>query len=154
MSNIKLKSPRNKYYDEGKTITRCPECNEELKEEKNGILLAVKSKKDEGQFATNLPTNRICPNCPVVVFDRIELSEAASVCLRHEKVVKYAVIGIIDYSEEEGTREDYIPVMPEPSNPIIAPQKIGRNEKCPCGSGKKYKKCCLRNRDNENPEIY
>lgn len=21
--------------------------------------------------------------------------------------------------------------------------KIGRNEKCPCGSGKKYKKCCL-----------
>ena len=23
-------------------------------------------------------------------------------------------------------------------------QKIGRNELCPCGSGKKYKKCCLR----------
>ncbi|MCP4719740.1 MAG: hypothetical protein GY860_09830 [Desulfobacteraceae bacterium] len=22
--------------------------------------------------------------------------------------------------------------------------KIGRNEKCPCGSGKKYKKCCMR----------
>jgi hypothetical protein len=22
------------------------------------------------------------------------------------------------------------------------PKKIGRNEKCPCGSGKKYKKCC------------
>ncbi|MFW1965071.1 SEC-C metal-binding domain-containing protein [Acinetobacter baumannii] len=21
--------------------------------------------------------------------------------------------------------------------------KIGRNEQCPCGSGKKYKKCCL-----------
>lgn len=23
-------------------------------------------------------------------------------------------------------------------------KKIGRNEKCPCGSGKKYKKCCLK----------
>lgn len=23
--------------------------------------------------------------------------------------------------------------------------KIGRNDKCPCGSGLKYKKCCLRN---------
>jgi uncharacterized protein YecA (UPF0149 family) len=23
-------------------------------------------------------------------------------------------------------------------------QKIGRNEPCPCGSGKKYKKCCGR----------
>ncbi|MCH7501560.1 MAG: SEC-C domain-containing protein [Nitrospinae bacterium] len=22
-------------------------------------------------------------------------------------------------------------------------EKIGRNDKCPCGSGKKYKKCCL-----------
>jgi uncharacterized protein YecA (UPF0149 family) len=22
-------------------------------------------------------------------------------------------------------------------------KKIGRNEKCPCGSGKKHKKCCL-----------
>jgi uncharacterized protein YecA (UPF0149 family) len=21
--------------------------------------------------------------------------------------------------------------------------KLGRNDKCPCGSGKKYKKCCL-----------
>ena len=21
--------------------------------------------------------------------------------------------------------------------------KIGRNQSCPCGSGKKYKKCCL-----------
>lgn len=27
--------------------------------------------------------------------------------------------------------------------PIIAPKKIGRNEPCHCGSGKKYKKCCM-----------
>jgi len=30
-------------------------------------------------------------------------------------------------------------------NPIktrIAEKKVGRNEPCPCGSGKKYKKCC------------
>lgn len=26
--------------------------------------------------------------------------------------------------------------------PIITGKKIGRNEPCPCGSGKKYKKCC------------
>ena len=26
--------------------------------------------------------------------------------------------------------------------PIVNPSKIGRNELCPCGSGKKYKKCC------------
>lgn len=30
-------------------------------------------------------------------------------------------------------------------NPVktrIAEKKVGRNEPCPCGSGKKYKKCC------------
>ncbi len=27
--------------------------------------------------------------------------------------------------------------------------KIGRNEPCPCGSGKKYKKCCLRKHEEE-----
>ena len=26
--------------------------------------------------------------------------------------------------------------------PYVAPHKVGRNEPCPCGSGKKYKKCC------------
>ena len=28
--------------------------------------------------------------------------------------------------------------------PIRNPVKIGRNDPCPCGSGKKYKKCCLK----------
>jgi len=26
--------------------------------------------------------------------------------------------------------------------PFIAPPKVGRNDPCPCGSGKKYKNCC------------
>jgi len=33
--------------------------------------------------------------------------------------------------------EDY---HPEPY--VRREPKIGRNEPCPCGSGKKYKKCC------------
>ena len=28
------------------------------------------------------------------------------------------------------------------AEPYRAPPKVGRNEPCPCGSGKKYKKCC------------
>jgi preprotein translocase subunit SecA len=28
------------------------------------------------------------------------------------------------------------------NNPVISKQKAGRNDPCPCGSGKKYKKCC------------
>src|SRR5262245_9957583 len=29
-----------------------------------------------------------------------------------------------------------------PIAPYIAPEKVGRNDPCPCGSGKKYKRCC------------
>lgn len=29
-------------------------------------------------------------------------------------------------------------------NTIVKPKKIGRNDPCPCGSGKKYKQCCGR----------
>jgi len=33
--------------------------------------------------------------------------------------------------------------LPPPVEPIHSDQKeIGRNDPCPCGSGKKYKKCC------------
>ena len=27
--------------------------------------------------------------------------------------------------------------------PVVKDHKIGRNDPCPCGSGLKYKKCCL-----------
>ncbi|MDO4475645.1 MAG: SEC-C metal-binding domain-containing protein [Lachnospiraceae bacterium] len=30
-------------------------------------------------------------------------------------------------------------------NTIVKPKKVGRNDACPCGSGKKYKHCCGRN---------
>ncbi len=32
---------------------------------------------------------------------------------------------------------------PARPQPVVAPIKIGRNASCPCGSGKKYKQCCL-----------
>jgi len=42
---------------------------------------------------------------------------------------------ILDISEAEEV-EDF------PSTPVTREKKIGRNDPCPCGSGKKYKKCC------------
>ncbi len=32
--------------------------------------------------------------------------------------------------------------QPEQAKPFVNEEKIGRNDPCPCGSGKKYKKCC------------
>ena len=33
-------------------------------------------------------------------------------------------------------------ILLHPPKTVVAEQKIGRNDPCPCGSGKKYKKCC------------
>jgi preprotein translocase subunit SecA len=40
-------------------------------------------------------------------------------------------------SDEDFGDDDYYPETYVRSEP-----KIGRNEPCPCGSGKKYKRCC------------
>ncbi len=44
------------------------------------------------------------------------------------------------HSSEEGDQE------PAKKQPVVKGDKVGRNDPCPCGSGKKYKNCC--GRDN------
>jgi preprotein translocase subunit SecA len=34
------------------------------------------------------------------------------------------------------------PAQAEAPKPVRTGAKVGRNDPCPCGSGKKYKKCC------------
>jgi tetratricopeptide (TPR) repeat protein len=36
---------------------------------------------------------------------------------------------------------------------VLTVSKIGRNAPCPCGSGKKYKKCCLLNPDGRPKSV-
>ena len=56
----------------------------------------------------------------------------ASVRLRAAKLV-------IDNTNSENETQE-----PEPKQPSLRPApKIGRNDYCPCGSGLKYKRCCL-----------
>ena len=46
-----------------------------------------------------------------------------------------------DYDEDGDYEDDWGDY--EPQEPIVREDpKIGRNDTCPCGSGKKYKKCC------------
>jgi len=49
-----------------------------------------------------------------------------------QALVEYAAIGL-EYRR--------MPSAPPPRQPARS-EKIGRNQPCPCGSGKKYKKCC------------
>lgn len=36
------------------------------------------------------------------------------------------------------------PDLPPPVTPIHVEGKVGRNDPCPCGSGRKYKQCCAK----------
>ena len=51
-----------------------------------------------------------------------------------------------DYLKEAYSNTDEIPVTFLPDGvsgkTVTAPKKIYPNDPCPCGSGKKYKKCC------------
>jgi preprotein translocase subunit SecA len=69
---------------------------------------------------------------------RIELREEA------EKVQEMVLEeGEIDESKLKFAKKDLF-AEEERKNQPIKTEKVGRNDPCPCGSGKKYKKCCGR----------
>lgn len=45
------------------------------------------------------------------------------------------------FEGSEGNRQKKVRVV---NKPAAAQAKVGRNDPCPCGSGKKYKNCCMR----------
>ena len=63
--------------------------------------------------------------------DQTTLNKAKQVIKNNPNMVK----NIINNNLNNGTLSDK-------SQPIVKPKKIKPNEKCPCNSGKKYKKCC------------
>lgn len=77
---------------------------------------------------------------------RIELREEA------EKVQEMVLEeGEIDESRLEFAKKDVF-AEEEKKNQPIKTEKVGRNDPCPCGSGKKYKKCCGREAFETNEE--
>jgi preprotein translocase subunit SecA len=72
-----------------------------------------------------------------------------------EEVIKYVMKSVIHEEEELEREEVAINAIAHSGGsdegetpkkqPIRRADKVGRNEPCPCGSGKKYKNCCLKN---------
>jgi uncharacterized protein YecA (UPF0149 family) len=49
------------------------------------------------------------------------------------------------YADWTENRDENTPWYNEDTKPFVRTEpKIGRNDHCPCGSGKKYKKCCMK----------
>ena len=151
-----LSIPRRMYYSDRCGLVICPECNSELIEERCAIMLYVKSDIDEANFMTSLHGSRFCAHCPVVVFDIELVEKAATLGIKGEEKIEYGIIGMVDLDSvpeekralELGTDENPVPIvyfLPDLNTTTVKnEEKIGRNAPCPCGSGKKYKKCCGR----------
>jgi hypothetical protein len=152
---INLSIPRRQYYNNKYNLTICPECGSPTIEYGCTILLGAETETDGGELITNLSGSHFCESCPVVIFDKHQIAQAAQLGMRTSKKVKHGIIGIVDLDSipkdkrhlEIGTDENPVPLvefLPDLNKkPIpVSIKKTGRNEPCPCGSGKKYKNCC------------
>ena len=65
------------------------------------------------------------------------------------KLITNAIPGLREEEEEEeedfyyDDDDDFV-YQPRVETIVRTTPKVGRNNPCPCGSGKKYKKCCLK----------
>ena len=83
------------------------------------------------------------PGRPVVIHVQSMDRAEEVLALADDHGIK-VVVGVEENEPEDlGGLERLIAKTGEPvqATPKSAP-KIGRNDPCPCGSGKKYKKCC------------
>ena len=91
----------------------------------------------------------------IIVGDWKEVSEALTPNDKHKYNRKREILPIAerykevtstwagDDEEQSNWNYNFEDYFESPNRPVDANPKIGRNQPCPCGSGKKYKKCCL-----------
>ena len=63
------------------------------------------------------------------------------------RVPRQAMLCELGLVAELSPEADARPLSPRPAAPaegVLSEAKVGRNDPCPCGSGRKYKRCCGR----------
>jgi len=152
MEEIDITIERRRYYSDEIDGIKCPECNEALTAKNQTVMLHVVSRNDEAQFMINSVGSTFYTHCPVVVFNKQKIVEAATIGIR-EAVEGYGVIGIIDLGAvpeekrhmELGIDENPIPIvdfLSRKNQSFMVWCNVSKNAPCPCGSGKKHKRCC------------
>ena len=59
-----------------------------------------------------------------------------------------------DLDEEDFGENEYEEPAPAPLTIVRRNERIGRNDPCPCGSGKKFKKCCYAKSEAEETDSF
>lgn len=102
------------------------------------------NKEDEGQLLTiPIVAGEVDPDWPTEPLTKERSDEVLELMIagagrayRHFAEARRGSVEPMEFGDED-VDDEFHPetyVRPEP--------KVGRNEPCPCGSGKKYKKCC------------
>lgn len=122
-----------------KTPSACPECGGLLAAEAHAYVIAAQEKGQISSFAASNEGGSFCASCPVVVLDNAIFNEITK---ESPDITRYQVMGMIDV---EKTTDDDIVIVEFLTDKATVKHtdKIGRNDPCPCKSGKKYKKCCM-----------
>jgi len=134
--------PRRAYWRGATAVpTRCPECGEALIPDFQSYILAIKKGKEVETYVTGNRDGAFCPACPVVVLDKERFAELAA--LERQGDIQFMVLGTLP-TEDVDVDEPRIGELtwPRMTRKGMGVEKLGRNDPCPCGSGKKYKKCC------------
>ena len=149
-----LSIPRRSYYSKDCGLSSCPECGLPLIKDNCTVIIAAKSDTDEGEFVSNVTGSHFCNSCPVVVFNSHKIEQAVRLGIKGDENLRYKIGGIVNFNAipeekrhlEIGIESNPLPLvhfLPDLNKAtIVNKKKTGRNDPCPCGSGKKYKKCC------------
>ncbi|MBO7274482.1 MAG: SEC-C domain-containing protein, partial [Clostridia bacterium] len=74
-----------------------------------------------------------------------------SVVPQPKPIVRVQVANPITAGLEGGPKQKKIVIKKASGQTVVkAANSVGRNDPCPCGSGKKYKNCCLRTQGQSN----
>ncbi|HIE25784.1 TPA: hypothetical protein EYP66_00685 [Candidatus Poribacteria bacterium] len=80
-----------------------------------------------------------CPKHRTVLGNSVE--HPSYFCPAYKTFFEYSHQRFIDLSRRALEKQRGSSV--ESSKPSEKRKKVGRNDPCPCGSGKKYKRCCM-----------
>ena len=151
--------------DDMANTTNCPRCNANLECEYHSYMVAIDEEGERKAVMMGHDGGLFCQKCPTVVLDPQVVEGMISDYVqyqtnKHVESLEYAVVGIVDLDAIPEEKKD-IP-LGDDDNPVPLiglelvsnrPQRqrqheVGRNDPCPCGSGKKYKKCCMGKNDS------
>lgn len=129
-------------------LVACYDCMMKVSAKQQGISVAEAKKRRERM----LKTSNLFPQIKIEEFFELAGKKASDSMDELNEVMRYIMnvwnafdkeaIEIFENMAENELREIYGKVKMNFSY-LIKRQKCGRNDPCPCGSGKKYKKCCL-----------